>query len=1280
MGKIWSVSAVSYVIDWRICPRCDGALGDAGCCPKCGADLTGPLGAQLAAASTRAAAALEERQRLVDRLRTVPVGAPAGTDWTDAYSPASPLPTVAAGATLPPARPTATATPALPGRPNVPRAPGAPAASSSQISVQSVLAVAGAGLLAVAALVFTFLNPELTSFAMRTLIIGVITIAFLGGAWLFARKGLQFSAEAVGALGAVFVVLDVWAFAQVSPAGVNEFVFAGIGTLVSSAALLILGARARVRSWVWAAVVGLALTPGLFGSAGGSVWSAVLGSLGVASAVLVVHVIEHRLAPRFGTDLGVERVTATIIQVVAVSAALLQLVLLDLPFGTPRVFGTAAILACLAIVTALGSQNGLTRFWSFSAGALGGAAIGILPFAVDLSDSVWYLALAPVASGAALVAVSALRRTPAVSRRALLSGAWTITLLTAAPALLLAVQQLASPPSTLAARALAGGGSLDSGYILPPTLGLATLVGVGAVAATLWGRGIVASLRGPREASVVLRARGLALWMTMLALLTLSGWSGLDPAVRAVVALGLAAALSLGLVWLRALSGLPAPLRRPLVVGTHLLLALAASIGWLSTGTMVWVGAAVVLVLAVLAQTTAARWRSVYFGIGYAYALMVVATALNLAEFETIAVLCLTTTLGLLFALFVTLTTWLSPRSWYATLIVTSAPFLIGIVAVLLVRSGWTALSTGIAFALALTLLTTRRVGMTVLLRAAAAALLVPALSVVVLCLGAQVLATSGSPVVLPVIAAIVACTFPASGLITAALRSRGISDIETDAACRWIEISALVTAALAVVLALVRIAAGLETTFLVLVILGVGAAATAFTTHRRFAWWTAGAAWTGALWCVWAIRGVDVLEPYLLPPALATLIVGAIFVARGRAGIAQFATGLAVAVVPSVVVLAVAGSSLGPTAAWRSLGLLAASLLLIALSALVAGHSGWARWRPLILPTVVIATIAAAAGAVQAVRWGLGLDTLMLSVVVMVPVLLISAVAMVLAAASAYVLGVSGGARDVSPATGQATAGAAPATSLSAAVPSRWRYAAATAFLVAGPITAIRPDPFSIATLMVLTLGLLGFMLVVVARARTLAVSLPPAAFLFALAWATAVAGWSERELRVEAFSLPLGLTLIGAGIIALRPGATAGDPSGIRSPALRAWTRWPNGFTGSWRLLTPGIIVTFLPSVLATGTDPQTWRAILVLTLALTAILLGSVFRLAAPFVLSLAVLPIEIIVVFMVQIGRTINPLLWWITLATAGAVLLVIAITSERKGAAGSGISARMRDLT
>lgn len=231
-----------------------------------------------------------------------------------------------------------------------------------------------------------------------------------------------------------------------------------------------------------------------------------------------------------------------------------------------------------------------------------------------------------------------------------------------------------------------------------------------------------------------------------------------------------------------------------------------------------------------------------------------------------------------------------------------------------------------------------------------------------------------------------------------------------------------------------------------------------------------------------------------------------------------------------------------------------------------------------------------------------------------------------------------------------------------------------ASLYLVAGPIAAIRPGWFPIWTLWSLALVVLALMLVTVGRARRGDTALPPVWFTFLLAWCTAVAGWSERELRVEAFSLPLGLGLLAAGVLAARGRDAVPDrPAARLSP-----NAWPVGFRGSWWLFGPGIVVTILPSVLATGTDPLTQRAILVIALALASILVGLLRRQAAPFLLGLIVLPIENVLVFVVQIGRSISAAPWWITLATAGAVLLVLAVGYERRSAKG-GVAARLRDL-
>src|SRR5690606_10128513 len=105
----------------------------------------------------------------------------------------------------------------------------------------------------------------------------------------------------------------------------------------------------------------------------------------------------------------------------------------------------------------------------------------------------------------------------------------------------------------------------------------------------------------------------------------------------------------------------------------------------------------------------------------------------------------------------------------------------------------------------------------------------------------------------------------------------------------------------------------------------------------------------------------------------------------------------------------------------------------------------------------------------------------------------------------------------------------------------------------------------FPIITLFAISLALLVLMITTAVRARTRAVILPPVFVTFALAWCAAVASWSARDLRVEAYSLPLGFALLAVGIIAMWP---------QREVRATFWS-WPIGYRGSWRLLAPGIVV---------------------------------------------------------------------------------------------------------
>ena len=1198
MSQSWSTATVDYLLRWTACPRCNAALDDT-VCRRCGADLGGDLARELAAVSHTAADAVRARQAVIDRLPTRAVARPAVVK-----------------------APTTVLSPVPAARPAQQRA-------SSQISVQSVLAVAGAGLFAIAAIVFTFLNPDLTDFTTRSLIVGGVTLVFLGGAWLLARTGLRFSAETVAALGTVFVGLDVWAFATGAIPEANPWLLGGIATAVVSAALVGIAWLTRLRTWLWLGFVGLALSPAFVGYAFDGVWWSILGHLEVAVFAFLLHPLARSVSARFTSALSTERSTATILQLVATMLAFTQAFFIELPDAPARALGSAAIIAALALLSGFSARHQIRTVWSAAAGVLAVVAVVPLPSINPTTADSWIAGSLPVVTAIVVAALALgaalmpLRAGSTVHRPALLLGGWAVALVAALPVAGIAAREFAIP--------LIG---------VEPDMGVAAMLGLGAATACT---AILAW--SARELSAPLSRRALvtALWLGSVTVISVAAWSGFAHVTQVVISVVVALA---AVVVVSRVQSWPLSRRAPLFVLPHALLLFATAVVWVEPWLSVVGGAAIAASVFAIARVAVRPTRPVYTAVGYAYALVVVAVGLVHTDLESIAVLCLTAAVGSATALVITLLKRVPANHWYAVLAVTVVPFGIGILSVLIEIRGWAALSTAVMFALALTLVLTRRPGLGRLLRSAAAALLVPTLAVVVVCLGGWLLAISASPVTLPIIAVIVAVILPLTTRIGRALEKHGLSALDARDARVWIEISSLVTAAIAVLLALVRTAAGLPTSFQVLVIIAIGALAARIMIRRRYAGYVAFAGFTGALWCLLAMADVTVLEPYTLPPALAAAVIGVIAALRTVGGRITYALGLAFAIAPSLLLIVTAGRYSDAPAPPRTVALLVAALLLLLLGAWMQrrpGHGRTARLVALTLPTLLLAGVASAAGAAQGVRLGWGLDAVVEPAIL--PALGLSALGAALAAAVAVVAS-----RDIR---------------------SRWLLAPALLMLAAGPIAAVRVDTTTVTVLWLLMVALLGLMIVTVVRARTRDVALPPVWFTFTIAWLVAVTGWSTREfLRVEAFSLVLGVALLAAGILAMR----------TSRPVTPNLTSWPNGFTGSWRLLTPGIVVTLLPSVLATGTDPQTWRAVLVIALALTAILVGSLRKLAAPFIIGLIALPVENAVVFAVQIGRGIEASTWWITLATAGAVLLIIAVTSERRSSAERGVAARLRDLT
>jgi len=1198
MGKTWSDAAVRNLSNWAQCPRCDRGTLEAGWCPNCGADLTSPIAVELATASRVAVEALEARQALLEQLPTL---------QREAYVPPAYAAPVAAA-------PVRVAAPAA-------------QATESQISVQSVLAVAGAGLVAIAAIVFTFFNESLTDLTTRSVTVAIISIVFLGAAWLLARGGLQFSAEAVGALAMVFVVLDVWAISTAPHAGLSDYGVAAIATAVASGLMVALASIRRLRTWLWAGLVGLALTPLLLGLAIDNRWSIALGWLGLAFAALLTHELARRLTARFESPLRADHATATALQFFATVVVIGLMFTLPAETDAVRVASISAILAALTLLALLSARNGLAPVWSFIAGAFATIAIAILPLMQQYASDEWILAVVPAAAAGTLAIIATLSRLgasaeqPVLHRTALLSGSLSITALAIAPAGVIAMGQLVT----------VGNDSFDAPVVLA-----AIIAGTAVALAVL----VVAVAR---RSSVF---GAISLSIGLFAVITMATWVGFSEVVRVSAALAVAVLLVPVVTSIAAVRTAPRRYRVPVFAAAHVLIALAAILTRHDTLLGVFGGIAVVAAIAALTVAMPRLAQPIYAAVAFAYGLAVFAyTLVSYTVLSEFAVIGLTTALALLVALAVTVAKRVAAPFWYAALTVAALPFVVSVGSMLFTISGWVGLSTGVSLLLFVTLVVIHRSGHHGILRAGAASLLLPGLAVVVISLVAQFAEQSASPITLPIVAGLVAATLPCTTLIGRLLVARGHSETDAAAVRLALEISALVTGALAVLLAVVRAAAGFDTTFLVLVIVGLGAAATGQFVHRRYAWYVAFVSFTGALWALLALNTVTQLEPYVLPPALAAAAIGAIAVWRGRNGLGFYAAGLAVAAATPLLVLATIGNGAG-TVEWRAYGLLAGALLLVVAGLVLARVAKLARLRE---ATLFVGLGAASAGLVQAVRYGSGRDLSSVGSgeLVMVPVLLFSLVAAAIATAAALLL-----ARSPRLAS------------------SRWLFVAPMVYLALGPITAFRHGHVYSWTLLILMLALLAVMLLTVVWSRTRAVSLPPVWLTFAIATVVGIAGWSEHTVfRVEAYSLPLGFALLAAGIIAWHTDADA-------EPSIN---RWPIGYSGSWWLLAPGILVVLATSIMSTGTDPQTWRAILVIALALLAILLGNRLRLAAPFFLGVAALPLENLVVFAVQIGDKIEATTWWITLASAGAVLLVLAVSSERRASGENGVAARLRDL-
>jgi len=375
------------------CPACGATLLPTEACPSCGVSLRSGTAAEVWHVSVQAAALLDQRRSLVERLRTE---AGAGAAQTG-YDPAPP--------------------PAPPGRPAGAQAP-APTPEWSKRRVQNLLLGLGVLLLAVAAVIFLVVSWEVLGVGGRAAVMAGFTLVAAAGATVAARRGLSATAEAVGLLTVGLALLDAY--------GARS---AGFADLDRAAGLP-----------YWAGALGLIAV-----AAGAGCAVLPLRSLRVSATVLG-QLPGPLLAAEWGD--GAAHPAAVVATVLTVQAVIVVAVAVGWPFGPATrdamlvaVAGALAVwsaTALAAVVAAYGEEGSLvlgTTLLLVLAGAATAAAVLTSSVAMDSDATPGRLGMAGALLGAAAVATVAAVWAPAAE---LGSSDWSFLTLSALAVVLLA--------------------------------------------------------------------------------------------------------------------------------------------------------------------------------------------------------------------------------------------------------------------------------------------------------------------------------------------------------------------------------------------------------------------------------------------------------------------------------------------------------------------------------------------------------------------------------------------------------------------------------------------------------------------------------------------------------------------------------------------------------------------------------------------------------------------------------------------------------------------------
>ena len=916
------------------------------------------------------------------------VSAPAASAATAAADPAAADP-AESGRFAPPVPPFAAP---VAGRPAAetpqtpPTPPTAPATATptgpaphKRSSVQVVLLLVGVTLVSVAAIVFLTVAFVVAGLAVRSAIVGLFTLAMLATAGLLRRKGLVSTAEGIGALAVVLVLLDAWAIRQNNLFGfgdVDGLLYWGATLTVCTVLFLLWHAVSSLRVASVAGFAAAAPAVGLL-AAGLAADAAPLTRLFLAALGAAVGALLHRftrpgttafwpavdrqaeriaLLALAGVGLGTATATAGFVASTEVAIPLLS-------------FGAVTVIALThAVVTLTGRRpDAAYRAFAYASASLATLTVvlGIVAFAWRTENTNLLVALPLLVAATLALGLELLwRRRPAGTvRTTLLTAALTGASLMAAIGaivLLLAAAPLASAMLSALAR-------LNDPVALvteSSTWALAALVGVAVLVAGFWRAGAV----------LTARLRVLAWFGLAVLLLAVPFSQGLWPVLALYLLLAAAALTVLLLARRRSLPlGGYAPILVALFIAAE---ALGYIVSWASTGSW-WLGTLSAVVTVFIARLLLHR-DSQATGRGILLCGAIVLTligavaapeALTRAAPPSAAVLWLQVALGvalvtgllqLLFAQDRIGRFTAAERRWaFWTLL---APTLFGVVLPIgrlidgLSIADRATIPPGLPLAgiLAAALIVTAALCWTLLRgaglrweRFTGALLAAPAL----LALTVNVISVTDAPATVSVLAA------PIAALVTVALalvlRATGSTTggMTSGPTRGWTRTSAGLEIGAAVVLASVLLRPGLsELGWLVLLLAGVALLLTAIdadglfasTSWRRHVGWLALIASTAALWWGLARAGTTPVEAYVLPLAGLVLLLAALLWRYGRVDRTVTAS-------PGAALLTLAGLSVAllPLALTGQTGSPVRPVIVGAASAVLLIGATLPRWTP---------------------------------------------------------------------------------------------------------------------------------------------------------------------------------------------------------------------------------------------------------------------------------------------------------------------------------------------